>query len=105
MPAQPRKMKLQKSVGSEDGRTHIGRRVWVPETPEPTGVGSGNPGTHRVWVLEIPEPTGVGSGNSGTHRAWVPETPDPHRNPQGVGSGNSGTHSLKNADMLTCRLT
>ena len=36
MPAHPRKMKLQKRVGSEDG-------PWVQEFPEPTAVGSGIP--------------------------------------------------------------
>ena len=74
MPTQPRKMKLQKSVGSE-----------TPNPHRAEGVGSGNSGTHRRGFRKTRNP-----------RAWVPETPEPtgcgfrkSRNPQGVGSGKA----------------
>ena len=73
MPAQPPKMKLQKRVGSEDGRlrTHIGWGAWVPGFPEPTGVGSGKAGTHRVWVPGFPEPTQRGFRESRNPQAGL----------------------------------
>ena len=77
---------------NSDRRERLRDHTWhdrrVQEFPEPTLRGFRSPRNPRAWVQESPEPTRVGPGVPGTHARGFRHSRNP-RPPQSVGSEQS----------------